>query len=336
MASRRFATLETIAFAVLACALVAAPFVVSAYQVSNLMSFLAFTLLSMSLALIWGCVGIFSFGQVAFFGIGGYAYGIIMLNVQHPEFTFPALLAAVLIAGGAAALLGYFIFYGGVNDVFVGITTLAVTLVIETFMQQTAGSQWHVGQAQLGGYNGMTGIPPLALSATNTLGPVPLYVFAAVAVIATYLLLRFLLASRWGRGLRAIEQHRERTESFGYDVRLMQLGAFALAGCIAGLGGALYAIWGGYITPSTMGLSAAALPVIMVAAGGRSSLIAAMISTLLLQYFSQSLSSSGSQYALVILGVVLVVVVVFVPDGFVVALFRLAARIGASSKPVKG
>lgn len=331
-----FRSPEQIAFALLACGLIAAPFVVSGYQVSNLMSFLAFTLLSMSLVLIWGYTGIFSFGQVAFFGIGGYAYGILMLNLQHPEYTFPALAAAVLIAGIVAALLGYFIFYGGVNDVFVGITTLAVTLVIETFMQHTAGSQWRIGGAQLGGYNGMTGIPPLALNAQTSLTAIPLYFVSAFAVIATYVIIRSLLASRWGHGLRAIEQNRERTESFGYNIRFMQLGAFTLAGSIAGLGGALYAIWGGYITPSTMGLSAAALPVIMVAAGGRKSLVAGMISTLLIQYFSQSLSSSGSQYALVVLGLVLVVVVVYVPDGFVVAIFRLIEQLAARPGRVKG
>lgn len=51
-------------------------------------------------------------------------------------------------------------FYGGVTGIFVGIVTLSCTLVLETFMSQTAGPQWAIGSARLNGFNGMSGMPP--------------------------------------------------------------------------------------------------------------------------------------------------------------------------------
>ena len=104
--------------------------------------------------------GIFSFGQTAFFGLGAYAYTIAAINFGGSTW---AVLVAVLAAGAFAALLGYFMFFGGVNDVFVGLTTLALTLVLQTFMAQTAGPEWRVGAARLNGFNGMSGMPPLTI-----------------------------------------------------------------------------------------------------------------------------------------------------------------------------
>ncbi len=105
--------------------------------------------MALSLAMIWGKAGILSFGQTAFFGIGGYLYGIYTLNVLGSGATWIGILVGVLAGGIVAAILGYFMFYGGVNDVFVGLTTLALTLVLQTFMAQTAGPEWTVGEARL-------------------------------------------------------------------------------------------------------------------------------------------------------------------------------------------
>ena len=71
-----------------------------------------------------------------------------------------------MLAVGASArcfarVLGYFMFYGRISGVFVGIVTLSVTLVFETFMAQTAGPEWRIGDARLNGFNGMSGMPPL-------------------------------------------------------------------------------------------------------------------------------------------------------------------------------
>ncbi|WP_019534197.1 branched-chain amino acid ABC transporter permease [Paenibacillus ginsengihumi] len=308
-------------FAFLACI----PLVASAYKVVNVANFLVMVFLSLSLALIWGKTGIFSFGQTIFFGVGGYTYAILFLNVNELSLTLPAMLAGVAIGGLVAWILGYLMFYGGVNDVFVGLITLCVTLVLETFMAQTAGAEWKIGSVPLGGYNGINGIPTLHLGFGDNLVAFTgksFYYLVFVLLLVTYLLLRYLVASKWGYALLAVRENRDRSQMFGYNVPKIQTMVFTLSGMIASLGGILYAAWGNYVTPSTMGLAAATLPVVLVAAGGRKSLTAAMLFTLLYSWFSQYLSSSGSQYALVILGVCLLLVVRFMPQGVVVALFE--------------
>ena len=108
----------------------------------------------------------------------------------------------------------------------------------------------------------------------------------------------------------------------GYDVRRYQLLAFVLGGALAGLSGVLYTAWGQYITPSSMGLTAASLPVIWVAFGGRKDLTATLIGTLLVIYIYQTLTIYGSQYAIVVMGALLVLTVLFAPEGVVLGLMR--------------
>lgn len=325
---------ENIAAALLFVFLATYPLFASSYKVLNFANFLSTVLLSLSLTLIWGYTGIFSFGQALFFGIGGYVYGILALQVGDPAFTPIALVLGVFAGALVAGILGYFMFFGGVNDVFVGLITLCSTLVVETFLAQTAGSQWKIGKVLLGGFNGINGIPTISIGTSLSLGDVRFYYFAVLIVSAVYILLRLLLISRWGYGLLAIRENRERTRLFGYNVPKIQTIVFALGGALASLAGILHATWGGYMTPSVMGLSAATLPVIFVAAGGRKNFTAGVLFTLIYSWTSQLLASQGSQYALVILGVALLLVVRIVPEGVFVGLFNLADRLLFNGKAV--
>jgi ABC-type branched-subunit amino acid transport system permease subunit len=324
---RRVASLlkaENVAFVVFLAYLLIYPFTTDDFSIGNTAYFMAITLMALSLAMIWGKAGILSFGQTAFFGIGGYLFGIYTLNVLGSGATWIGILVGVLAGGIVAVVLGYFMFYGGVNDVFVGLTTLALTLVLQTFMAQTAGPEWAVGEARLNGYNGMY-VPQISIDDAPLFGK-PLYFLYLAILIGVYLLLRWLSGSRWGYGLLALQENRPRTETFGYNVRLMQVQVFCLAGAVAALSGVLYASWGSYIDPSSMGLTAAITPVIYVAIGGRRSLTAAMISSMILLKLSQSLASNAPQYALVIFGLLALLAVLFVPEGFVVAAFNALDR----------
>lgn len=314
------------------------PMFSDSYTVGNLAYFLVWTFMALGLSLIWGYTGIFSFGQTAFFGLAGYAYGVITINYGFEHgLTLAALLAALLLAAIFAALLGYFMFYGGVTDVFVGIITLATTLVLETFLAQTAGPEWTIGRARLNGFNGMTGMPPLTIpwfgDENIFLEGTSLYYALLVLLLLVYLGLRMLVNSRFGNVLVAIRENPVRAEMLGYDVRRYQLIAFVLGSTLAGLSGVTYTAWGQYITPESMGLNVAALPVIWVAAGGRKDLTATLIATLVLLYVSQSLNVYGSQYALVLLGGVLLVAVIFAPEGFVVTLAKFVGRWFAPKSP---
>lgn len=308
------------------------PLIEDSYTVGNTIYFFNWVFMALGLCLIWGCSGALSFGQTAFFGISGYAYGIITLNFG-PEhgMTLLAALAAVALSALVAAVLGYFLFFGRISGVFLGIVTLAVTLVIERFMAQTAGPEWHIGTARLNGFNGMNGMPPLTIPWPGEdvvlMPDVPLYYVVLGLLVVTYLGLRILVNSSFGNVLVAIRENPERATMLGYDVRKYQLAAFVIGSALGGVSGVLYTSWGQYITPSSMGITAAALPVVWVAVGGRRDLTTTLIGTLLLIGGFQALTIYGSQYALVVMGLLLVLTVLAAPEGIITAIARLPARL---------
>ena len=161
---------EPAAWAAGAVALGGLPLLLSPFQVVQLTVFMAFCLLALSLDLIWGVAGILSFGQAAFFGVGGYAYGVVGINSGS---TALALAGAVLGAALLAALLAYFTFYGRVGAMYFAVITLTVTLILHQVMGSTADPRYAIGAARLGGYNGMTNIPSLALELPGRAPTVP-------------------------------------------------------------------------------------------------------------------------------------------------------------------
>jgi branched-chain amino acid transport system permease protein len=292
------------------------------YTVGNAAYFMVWTFMAMGLGVVWGYAGALSFGQTAFFGLSGYAYGVLTINIGSAfGLTWLALILSVALGGAFALLIGYFMFYGRIKGVFIGIVTLSVTLVLETFLAQTAGPQWRIGDARLNGFNGMSGMPPLTVPWPG--GDVVLYSGTALyyvllgMVVAVYLGLRMLLNAPFGNVLVALRENPERTEMLGYDIRLYQTLAFGLGGALAGLSGGLYTAWGQYITPSSMGLTAAALPIVWVAVGGRRDITATLLGTVLVIAGFQALTIYGSQYALVVMGALLVFTVLVTPDGLV-------------------
>jgi len=306
------------------------PLTTNQYAVLTTTVLFVWVFLSLSLSVIWGYTGIFSFGQTAFFGIGGYTFGVIGINLLPiTGGTNLALIAAIVLPAVLAALIGYFMFYGRVSGVYVAIITLATTLILELLFSRTAGQQYAIGQAQLGGYNGMTGIPTLVLGAgplSMELDALGMYYFVLGLLVATYLALRYVLNSNYGYVMVATRESQDRTEMFGYDIRLVKLQVFTVAGGLAGLGGALYASTGNFISPPVMGLAFAALPVIWITVGGRTTIIGAIVGTLGLRYFGNQLAAAGSEYATIFLGIVLLVAVLLLPDGVVPTLERYWER----------
>ena len=151
--------------------------------VLELTVYMIMAILALSLALIWGYGGILCFGQSAFFGLGAYTYAIAVFNIG--ESTIPLLLAIVLPAA-FAALLGYFMFYGRISDVYLGVITLTVTLILFNSVNSTAGPEFRIGSARLGGFNGIPGIPPLNFPG-NKASPIDLegmFYLATVSLLA--------------------------------------------------------------------------------------------------------------------------------------------------------
>lgn len=313
------------------------PFFIGRYALLNMNSFLLMTFLAMGLALLWGFGGILSLGQSAFLGVGGYAYGVIAINLADvPGQTGLALAGAILTAVAFAMILSWIIFYGRLRGVYVSIIMLVVTLLFETFLNQTAGPQWKIGEASLGGNNGLgrfsgtiQELPSLHLGwGENAMALAgasrSFYYVTLVLIVIVYLALRLLVNSRFGVALAAIREDPERAEMLGYDVRLLQSVAFCIGAALAALSGILYVSWGNFITPSVFGVTSNILPVIWVAVAGRRSLLASILGAVALQWGSQALALQG-EYALVVQGALLVFAVLILPEGLI-SLGQLAAK----------
>ena len=315
--------------AVVVVALLVYPVFGSAFLASNLTNFFLNVPLALGLTLLWGFCGVLSFGQMAFFGVGGYVYGILAINLGGGSLTLLALLGGLAASGAMAAAFGYFMFYGRVSGWIIPVLTLVFTLVLETFLGQTAGYEWKIGDALLGGYNGMTGIPSLSIAGLEFNGfTFPLYYLVVILMVALFVAMRLLANSHFGHVVVAIREDPERTELLGYDVRRYQLLVFLFAGVLGGLSGILYVSWGNYIVPSTVGLLAATMPVLWVAVGGKSSFTAVVLSTVFLGLISDSLAVYSGEFAFVLLGALLLFGMMFAPKGIIVT---VAAAVRAAT-----
>ena len=280
---------------------------------------LSFGILALSLTLVWGVAGIFSFGQNAFFGLGGYAFAVAAFNFfPATGETLTALILGAFIAALFTALLGYVTFYGRVGDVYLAIVTLSVTLILYTVMSSTAGPEYRIGAAHLGGFNGMPSVPGIAFG-NGEFSYRELFAFAVCLAGALYAFVQFLITGRYGEILAGLRENEVRMELLGYDVRFHKLGVFVIGGAIAGIGGALFTAWGTFINPAIFGLPQAALVVIWVMVGGRGSLLGAFFGVIAVQWISDQADKIVAQQTPLILGIMLVVMVLVFPGGIVPA-----------------
>lgn len=320
-----------ISFGVVLALVLAYPLVADAYSVGNIAYMLLWVFMALGLSLIWGYGGILSFGQTFFFGIAGYGYGVLAINFGGGGMTIVALLLAIGLAALAALVLGYFIIWGGVGGVFIGIVTLSATLVLAFFLGQTAGPEWHIGSARLNGYNGMKGMEPLNIpwfdGSNFDFDGASLYYLVVVLLLLVYLGMRALVNSRFGNVVVAIREDPQGAELLGYDTRKYQLAIFVIGSALAGLSGALYTSWGQFITPASIGLPAAAMPIVWVAFSGRSDITATMVGSFLILLTFQTITVYSQQAALVLMGAMLLVTVLVAPQGFAIGVARLGARL---------
>jgi urea transport system permease protein len=306
---------------VLGCALIY-PLFADSYDVGNFAYFLIWIFMALGLCLMWGYGGMLSFGQTFFFGIAGYGYGVLAINMGGGTATIAALVLSVVVAMIAAGILGYFMIWGGISGIFFGIVTLSATLVLAFFLGQTAGPEWHIGTARLNGFNGMKGMDPLTVGSFDIEGSALYYLMIALIVIV-YIALRMLVNSSVGNVIVATRENPQRAEMLGYDVRKYQLLTFVIGSGLAGLSGALYTSWGQFITPSSIGLPAAAMPIVWVAFSGRNDLTATLVGSFLLLFGFQTITVYSQQAALVLMGVLLLATVMLAPQGFVLGIGKL-------------
>ena len=284
-------------------------------------------MLALSLGLVWGFGGILCFGQAAFFGLGAYAYAIGAVNVG--ESTLP-MLAAVLVPGAFAAVLGAMMFYGRLGDVYLGIITLVVTLILYRFMNSTAGSEYVLGAARLGGFNGIPGFQTLNVPgrADAYIWGDHFYYFCFVALALVYGLVTWLLRSGFGRIAVGIRENETRMSLLGYDVAARKTVLFTIGAAIAGLAGALFANWAEIVTPRLFSLGQSAEIIIWCIVGGLGTRTGPILGAAILGYLKFMLGQQSMVDNTLITGLNLVLFVLFLPRGVVPAIAALRSFAG--------
>jgi urea transport system permease protein len=312
----------------LAIVVVAAlPSYLEIFELMQVTLFAAMAVLALGLAFIWGFGGILSFGQTAFFGLGAYAYAVAAINFGDST---NAILLAVIVPALFSAALGYFVFYGRISDVYLGVITLTVTLILFNVVNSTAGDEYKIGNARLGGFNGIPAVPTFNMpyDPTAILSPEQSWWVTGGTLVGVYLLLRLVLASPFGRIAVAVRENEVRASLLGYDPRLVKLGVFVLGGAVSGLAGALYVNWGAFVGPTIFSLSLSAEIIIWITIGGLGTLLGPVIGCFIIQYLVSQIGSQQAFNSNLVLGVILVGFVLLLPKGIVPTIRAVALRLG--------
>ncbi|MCG8670012.1 MAG: urea ABC transporter permease subunit UrtC [Pseudomonadales bacterium] len=313
-------------------------FHVSTYTVALLGKYLCYGLLALAVDLIWGYCGILSLGHGAFFALGGYAMGMYLMrqigdrgvygNPLLPDFMvflnwtelpwywygFDSFLFAMvmvaLVPGLLAFLFGYLAFRSRVTGVYLSIITQALTYALMlAFFQNDMG---------FGGNNGLTDFKDiLGFSLQEDSTKVALFAASGVVLILSYILCRYIVASKYGRILVAVRDAESRTRFMGYRVEHYKLFVFMLSAVLAGIAGALYVPQVGIINPGEFAPLYSIEIIIWVAVGGRGFLYGAVIGALVVNYAKTYFTAAFPEIWLFMLGGLFVLTTLFLPRGIV-------------------
>ena len=302
------------------------PMIIDLFGLLQVTVYIIFAILAVSLGFVLGFGGILCLGQAAFFGIGAYTYAIASFNFEGTTIPFLIALATPALF---AAVVGYFIFYGRITDVYVGVITITVTLILFSLVNSTAGQEYAIGNAQLGGYNGIPALPMLEwpFQTGNPLAPEDLFRLCLLVLLASYFGLRLLLASRFGRLVVAVRENEKRAELLGYDVRLIKLLTFVIGAALAGLAGILHANWGAFVGPNVFSVIQSAQVLIWVMVGGTGTLLGPVVGCVMLMWFTNALGGQQIINSSLVLGATLLVFVMALPAGLLPTLRRLGSRV---------
>jgi len=302
---------------------------------------MCYAIVAVAMDLIWGYAGILSLGHGLFFALGGYAFGMYLMRQigrdgsyqsDLPDFmvfldwkALPwywtgsdsflwALLLVVTVPALLAFLFGFFAFRSRIKGVYFSIITQAMTFAtMLLFFRNETG---------FGGNNGFTDFKRiLGYSITAPETRVTLFALSALMLMATLVLGRYLVTSRFGRVLAAVRDAESRVMFLGYDPIWYKLAIWTLSALLCALAGALYVPQVGIINPSEMSPANSIEIAIWVAVGGRATLVGAVLGAVIVNLAKSIFTVAFPEYWLFFLGFLFIVVTLYLPDG-VVGLWR--------------
>jgi branched-chain amino acid transport system permease protein len=286
--------------AVLAAALIGAPFVLSSGLLFLAMSIAIAILFATSTNLLFGRAGVPSFGQAAFYGAGAYAVALF----NGIDLALPLALAGGVLVAGLLAAVAALITYRLTGLAF-SMITLAFSQVMYLIVVKTQA---------LGGYDGIPGVVGPRLGPINPGNRTVLWFIVLITVVLAMWILRRVWYSPFGQTLYAIKSDPVRASYLGVGVRTYRSVAFVIAGCGAGLAGGLMAYASQIVTADMLAWTESAVPIIMLLLGGATYFwgpaVGAVLLSLALYYFNQV-----SNLYLLFVGVLLMLVLLLLPRG---------------------
>lgn len=308
----RFGVEPAVGLVILAFALLA-PLILSTYWISSLLTqMLILGICAASLIFLSAYGGMVSLGQLAIYGIAGFALGNFTTTGNTKGLNLGWAIAPGIIVAIAVAVLFAAIF-GMLANRSYGIYFLMITLVFSVIANLVFGQVTNIS-----GFGGISGVPvPGAINPQSH--PVRLYLVTLVIALALLTMLRYLARTPFGLALQGIRDDPQRMRSLGYSVALHRTVAFALAGFVAAVGGILFVWWNGQIAPSTIGLPATINILVIAVIGGLYRVEAAWLGALVfvvLNNYAQSISFIGDRFSTWI-GLVFLVIVVVSPNGLI-------------------
>ena len=315
------------------------PLTLGSFRLGMIGKYLTYAFPAVGLVMCWGKAGILSLGQGVFFGLGGYSMAMFLKLeasdkastaiqstpgipdfmdwnqlTELPFFWKPfehlgfALCAVALVPGLLALGIGLAMFKRRVGGVYFAIITQAIASVLGIMI---IGQQGYTG-----GVNGITDLKTLlGWDIRTDSARLILYYVTAGLLLGLIWLSSWVMQSRLGRLLIAMRAKEERVRFTGYDTASLKVFVFVFAAVVSGIGGALFTLIVGFMSPSFVGIVPSIEMVIATAVGGRQSLLGAIYGSLLVNYGKTFFSESLPELWLFLLGGLFIGVVMGFPNG---------------------
>ncbi len=338
--SRFFTSSELAGLAILALLIfVVLPVGLDAFRLNLFGKYLTYGFVALGLVLCWGAGGILSLGQGVFFGLGGYCMAMFLkLEASTPEATkiqstpgipdfmdwnqiteLPiwwepfnsltfSLIAVVLVPVFFAFIIGVAMFRRRVGGVYFAIITQAIAAILTILI---IGQQGYTG-----GVNGITDLRTLkGWDIRTDEAKVILYFVNGILLFGCILIAHFIRRSKLGRILIAMRDQEDRVRFSGYDVANFKIFVFCAGAAFASIGGAMFTLQVGFMSPSFVGIVPSIEMVIFCAVGGRLSLLGAVYGALLVNLAKTTFSELFPELWLFGLGALFIAVVLAFPNG---------------------
>ena len=315
------------------------PLSLDIFRLNLVGKYLTYAFAALGLVLLWGKAGVLSLGQGVFFGLGGYCMAMflklessdpISTKIQStpgiPDFmdwnqithlpafwvpfkSLPFSLAAVLVVPAVLAfVIGVAMFKRRVGGVYFAVITQAMALIVSLGIDGNQGVT--------GGRNGITDLRTLlGWDIRSKPAQYVLYFVTCSLLVVLILCSQWLLSGKMGKMLLAMKDKEDRVRFSGYDVSAFKIFTFCLAAAFSGIGGALFVLQVGFISPSLVGIVPSIEMVIYAAVGGKASLYGAIYGTLVVNTGKSLFSETFPQLWLFLMGGLFIAVVVLFPNG---------------------